>query len=293
MSDPHPDDASAHWRTLFEESLAEIERAVSWATRRLCLPRDDAEEFRSWVYEKLIEDDYRILRDFGNRSSLATYLVTVILNLGRDYRTQKWGRWRPSAAAERLGLVAMQLETLLYRDGFSLDEAVESLRSNHAVKLSKVEIVDLAAKLPARTPLAFEGEAKIASAAAGTRTDARVLEQERGETLRRTQEALAESLAVLSVEDRLVLKMHYQSGLTIAAIATALDLDQRTLYTRRDRCLRQLKSVLESRGLESTQIFEALSWFESDFEVNYGVQPAEFGPNAPSNESRAEVEDSP
>ena len=49
-------------------------------------------------------------------------------------------------------------------------------------------------------------------------------------TLKRARQALKSALAELEVEDRLILKMHHQSGLTISAIAAALDVDQRRLY---------------------------------------------------------------
>ena len=101
--------------------------------------------------------------------------------------------------------------------------------------------------------------------------------------LERARAALTGALAELDVEDRLVLKMHYRSGLTIAAIAAALDLDQRGLYTRRDRCRRQLKASLERRGLAAADVLEALGWAEADFEVDYGVETGEVGGTGPSN----------
>ena len=278
-------------KALFERYLERIEGVVSWVSRRFCMSADDAEEFRSWVHVKLIEDDYRVLRSFSGRSGMATYLTSVIQNLARDYRMSRWGRWRPTVAAERLGLVAVQLETLVDRDGFSLDEAVEMLRSNHGVRRSRLELVDLAAKLPPRVRLRFEGDDDIASAPASTRADQGVTEKERMEILERTREVLTSALAELDVEDRLVLKMHYQSGLTISAIATALDLDQRGLYTRRDRCRRQLKSSLERRGLGAAEVLEALGWAEADFEVDYGVEKHEVDGTDPSNSAKARDEE--
>lgn len=291
MSDQPSEGSSEHFRALFEGSLDQIERAVSWISRRLTLTGDDADEFRSWVHEKLIDDDYRVLREFTGKSKLATYLVAVIQNLGRDYRLKEWGRWRPSAAAERLGLVAVQLEILLHRDGFSLDEGTEILRSNHRVQMNRLQIADLAGKLPPRTPLSFEGDAGIESAAANIRSDQEVLESERGETLKTTEEALTESLGELDTEDRLILKMHYQSGLAIATIAAALDLEQRSLYTRRDRSLRRLKKGLETQGLEASQVFDALGWSQADFKVEYGLREAGFVQNEPSNPVETRMKD--
>ncbi len=274
-------------RALFERYLEQIERVVSWICRRFCMSPDDAEEFSSWVNVKLIEDDYRVLRGFSGRSGMATYLTSVIQNLARDYRMKRWGRWRPTAAAERLGLVAVQLETLVDRDGFSLDEAVENLRSNHGIRMSRLELVDLAARLPPRVRLRFEGDDKIATAASSERADRGIREAERMEILEGARKALVGCLAELEVEDRLVLKMHYQSGLTISAIAGALDLDQRRLYTRRDRCRRLLKASLEAKGLVAADVLEALGWAEADFELDYGVESDGVDGTEPSNSVNA------
>ncbi len=272
---------------LFERYLERIEGIVSWIARRCGMGPDDAEEFRSWAHLKLIEDDYRALRRFSGRSRMATYLTSVIQNLARDYRMSRWGRWRPTAAAERLGLVAVQLETLLDRDGFSLDESIEMLRANHGVRRSRLELTDLAAQLPQRVRLRFEGDDAVATAPASSRADQGVTEAERLETLEKAREALAGALAELDVEDRLVLKMHYQTGLTISAIAAALGLDQRRLYSRRDRCRRKLTASLEGRGVEGAEILEALGWAGADFEVDYDIEGTEVGKTAPSNSAKA------
>lgn len=293
MPDPQAVETTERFRALLEESLTQIERTVSWVATRLCLTGDDADEFRSWVHEKLVEDDYRVLRGFQGRSTLATYLVAVIQNLARDYRMKTWSRWRPSAAAERLGLVALQLETLRERDGFTLDEAAEILRSNHGVRMSGPELADLAAKLPARTPVRFEGDAGVATAVSEERADRGVRESERRATLANSKEALAGALAELDVLDRLVLRMYYRSGLTIAAIAAALNLEQRPLYNRRDRCLRTLKADLEDRGLNAAEVLDAVAWLDADFKVDFGLREAKDADNEPSNQVETKAEDEP
>ncbi|MFQ5349453.1 MAG: sigma-70 family RNA polymerase sigma factor [Thermoanaerobaculia bacterium] len=236
---------------------------------------------------KLIENDYHVLRSFSGRSGMATYLTSVIQNLARDYRMSRWGRWRPTAAAERLGLVAVQLETFIDRDGFTLDEAVEMLRSNHGVRLSRLELVDLAAKLPPRVRLRIEDDEALDTTPASYRADQGLTGTERREILEQARQALASSFSELDLEDRLVLKMHYQSGLTIAAIAAALDLDQRRLYTRRERCWRQLKAALERRGLGAAEVLDAVGWAEADFAVDFGLERPEVAGTEPSNSAEA------
>ncbi len=286
MAEPPREGEGERLRQLFELHLDEIERVISWIARRFAMGADDTEEFRSRVHLRLVEDEYRVLREFGGRSSFRTYMVSVVQNLARDYRMSRWGRWRPSAAAERLGLVAVQLECLLERDGFTLDEAIEMLRANHGVKMSRLELVDLAARLPRRTRPRLESVETAATVAADGRADAGVRQSEGEVILSHAQQALAEALRELEVEDRLILKMHYQSGLTIAAIAAALDLDQRGLYTRRDRCRRRLKQGLTARGVEVGAVLDALGWSGADFTLNYGLDGAELDETDPSNNPR-------
>lgn len=281
MSRPQEVRTSGELRLLYEENLEEIERIVSWVSRRLGLRGDELDDFRSWVHVKLIEKDYRPLRLFGERSGLGTYLVTVVQNLARDYRNGRWGRWRPSAAAERLGVTAVQLEILTERDGFSLAEATEMLRRNYGVRKSEVEIADLATLLPGRQPVSVEGGDRVESATAPERADQGAVDAAQTKALRDAQAALSQALQGLSVEDRLILKMHFQSGLTIAAIAGALGIPQRQLYTRRDRSLRQLSGSLTERGLNPREVLEALEWSDADLEINYDVddEAREVGPS--------------
>ena len=75
---------------------------------------------------------------------------------------------------------------------------------------------------------------------------------------------LGRSLAELEVADRLLLKMHYESGLRISAIARVLGLKQRELYTRRDRCLRQLQRSLVGAGLDGVHVLDAAGSSQSN-----------------------------
>jgi hypothetical protein len=75
-----------------------------------------------------MENDYRAIRAFAGRSSLHTYLLSVIAHYYQDWRNARLGKWRPSTEARRLGPVAVRLETLIGRDGLTLDQACELLR---------------------------------------------------------------------------------------------------------------------------------------------------------------------
>ena len=140
---------------LFLSQLAVIERVISFVSSRHHLPGVDADDFGAHVKLKLIEDDYAVLKKFEGRSSLRTYLTVVIQRLFLDYRIAAWGKWRPSAEATRGGEIAILLERLTSRDGYSFDEACELLETNHQVTLPRAELEAMAGRLPGRTAAAF------------------------------------------------------------------------------------------------------------------------------------------
>ena len=78
-----------------------------------------------------------MLRRFEGRSSLTTYITVVVQRLFLDRRNRLWGKWRPSAEARRLGPTAVLLERLVSRDGWSAEQALETLRVNHGVTVDR------------------------------------------------------------------------------------------------------------------------------------------------------------
>jgi RNA polymerase sigma factor for flagellar operon FliA len=248
-----------------------VEQVVASIARRKCLSPDEADDYASWVRLRLIEDGGAVLHKFQGRSSLSTYLTTVLHNLLRDYRIAKWGKWRPSAAARRLGVEAVQLETLLVRDGFSFAEAVAILRHNHGVDLSDGELEELAGRLPSRAPRRFEGEEALARLAGEADGEDRVRQGERCALARRLEEALDAALAGLAHEDRLILKLHLNDDFSLADVARTLHLEQKPLYRRVERLLAGLRSDLEARGVTDGEVRDLIGTDVTTLRVDYGV----------------------
>jgi len=277
-------------RSPYEAHLDVIEGLLRRVAARRCISVDEAEDFSSWARVKLLEDDCAILGKFRGRSSLKTFLVTVLQNLFRDYRIAKWGKWRPSAKAKRLGVDAVRLETLLYRDGLGFDEAAEILRRNHGVSASIAELAELAGELPPRMSRRTVGEGALdtlAEPAEDGGVDARVRDEERWAAAERAEKGLAGALRCLDPEDRLILKMRFEDGLTVAAIARTLGLDQKPLYRRIERCLSALRSGLEERGVAAETVSELLGWNRLELYVDYGDLALETGVPRPSHGQRS------
>lgn len=242
------------------EHLDFVERTVGAIARRNALSAWEADDLEGQVKLRLISNDYAILRKFEGKSRLTTYLTTVIQNLFRDFRIQQWGKWRPSAAAKRLGDVGVQLESLLYRDRFSFGEAAELLRNRFGVQASDEELLELGRCLKPRTTRRFESDRVLSSLSAPEHGDQRVVDGERSASQERVGRALAGVLASLEAEDRLILKLRFADGLTIRSVADTLHLDPRGIYARVRRILRTVRARLVEAGIECQDVLDLLEW---------------------------------
>lgn len=241
---------------ILTEHLPRIGRVAASIARRHALRDDVAAEFESWVRLKLVEDDYAVLRKFRGESSLDTYLAVVIARLFRDFRAREWGRWRPSAAAQRRGRLAVRLEMLLYRDRFSLNQAVELLLSSEAGTNNRRALLALARELPARPPLrpiAFDSELTEAVAEV-TSADRAVNWSEIERERERTHVLLHEAIGQLDPEDRVIMRARYWDGLSVADIARMLGLEQKPLYRRLERLHARVRASLEASGVRHEDV---------------------------------------
>ena len=233
-------------KDLFLAHLPHIDKVVAHLCRKHHFQKEECEDFRGRVRVKLIDDDYGIIRKFQGRSSLNTYLTTVVSNEMKDFLNHLWGKWRTSAEAKRLGPVAIRLEKLL-RDGLSLDQAVRTLQTNHKVEMSAQELADMAARLPDWVPRKPVGEELLENQPSKDRTDSHAEGKEREAIRHKVLAALQEIREALPPEDQLILKMK-GDDFTVADISHTLGLEQKPLYRRIERIFKDLREQLERQG---------------------------------------------
>jgi RNA polymerase sigma factor (sigma-70 family) len=241
-------------RALLESHYDLVCQKLQRLSRRGGLPEHEAEELRSWALLKLVEDDYRILASWQGRSSFSTYLNVVLVNLMRDYRCHVWGKWRPSAAAQRSGPSGVLLERLLFRDGLSFEEAIERMRTQHGISLSRTELEGLAVRLPRRSGHWRADEEELLQIPVDGQVESRLDDRERALVATHLRELLLPALRSLPAEERLLLKLHYWDHLSLAAISPLLGRPQRKLYPLRDRCLKKIRRHLEKANLSVDQV---------------------------------------
>lgn len=265
---------------LFLSQLAAIERVISFVSSRHHMPGVEADDFASHVKLKLIEDDYAILRKFQGRSSLRTYLTVVIQRLFLDYRISAWGKWRPSAEALRGGEIAVLLERLMTRDGYGFEEACELLETNHQLTVPRASLEVIAGRLPVRTRRRFESDEALAQVAADQPpTDNVIAERERTAAAGRIAAALKAATAGLDAQDRLIIALRFEDGRSVVEIAKLLRLEQKSLYRRIERLMKELRGRLEAQGVGASalEIFDSpavsIEWSD-DTEERSKVRPS-------------------
>ncbi len=235
----------------FEENLELIYDVIQFVCRKSQLYGEDAEDFQSETLVKLMAEDYLVLRKFQGKSSLKTYLNTVIHRIFQDYRNKRWGKWRNSAEAKRQGEVAMRLERLIVRDGRNFKEAVQSMRLNEGCALSEAELYHIAEKLPPRSVKAHTGEDALKHLPnEEINPDSLMILNEASAFHQRFERVLRQALQTLNEEERLLVKFSYFHNLSIAEIARAgVNRDAKKLYRNREKALRKLKSFLIREGI--------------------------------------------
>jgi RNA polymerase sigma factor for flagellar operon FliA len=246
---------------LFLEHLGWINRVSAMTCAQHGVRGPEAEDFAASVRLKLMENDYAIIRGHRGESSLRTFLAAVVYRKFLDYWRQERGRWRPSAMARRLGPPVPDLEALVYRDGFRLDQAGEKLRTSGHTILSDRELGGLLKKLPPREPLRrreVSTDEVPDTTEADDRADDGVTGAEKNALRDHVTGALKRAMAQLTPEDRVILRMHMVDGLTLAEVARTLRIEQKPLYRRVNRLRERLRTIMEAEGVHGDDVQDVM-----------------------------------
>ena len=223
--------------------LGEVIRAV---IRRGRLLPSDAEDFSQSVQLKFLESGYEAFARFDGRSSLRTYLTTVVWRLLLDWRIAAYGKWRPSAAARRLGEQAVRLDRLLNRDGMTVDEAIQvAARAPEALPEPVLRMS--ADRLPRRRRHIRVAD-DVLQLVAREFPDP-VEARERAMRARKTRIALGQAFNQLNPEERRLMSLRYRQSMTVREIASLLNVDAKRLYRTFDRLVGKLRRDMGASGV--------------------------------------------
>ena len=233
-------------------------RVIEGIARRHRLADDEFKSFRSYAYERLLDRELRMIRAYTGRAAPRTYLTVVLTNVYRDFRIRQVGKFRPSAAAQRLGPAAVLLDTLIHRDGQSREEAIRQVLHRDDVELAEAELRRIVQFLPSRTRRTQLRLDDVPTPTSGD--DPRRIHErdERAERMSDCREALREAMSTLPVEDQEILHLHVWEGKTLAAVSRELQLKQKPLYRRVKGAYRRLRAHLEARGFRGEDVTDLL-----------------------------------
>lgn len=264
MSDEREDS-----RALFLQELQTIERAIRFASRRASLPPEEADDFGSWVMLKLIEDDYAVLARHDRRSSFAAFISVVVHRLLLDYRIAQWGKWHASAKAKRMGEPAITIESLLHRDGRSIDE-VFPLLLRRWPELTREQVDAIAGELPMRLARPRAVDVELAENVVDASTlDEPIFMAERVLLARRIESVVRAALDELDAEQRLLLRLRFEGGMSVAGISRMLHIEQKPIYRRIQHALAALRVRLQRLGIGAEEVEEVLSCRFTDLDLGF------------------------
>src|SRR4029453_14820944 len=157
------------------------------------------------------------------------------------------------------------------RDRLPFDEAVEHVLAR-GVAASRRECEEIWADLPQRPSRRNETDADLEEIAAAPAPDGVVADEQR-DRAERTGAALSNALDTLDAADRLIIRLRFQDGFTVARIAQLVGHDQSALYRRIDKLLNRMRETLLASGVGAPDIGELLGNPIVDFPAFLGSRP--------------------
>jgi RNA polymerase sigma factor (sigma-70 family) len=231
-----------------------------------------AEEAALFVMDKLAEDNWRRLNAFTGQSTLATYIGALTLRLLEDFARSRYGRIKPPQWVRRLGGIWETLFRLLCLERYTPAEAVAILEARQACAPATAEkaAYQLLGEIPSCG--AHRGEETglpedlPAEAEEISKPQQQMEQEEREQVLEslgrivfahaRSTEAtplMERMLAVpirLEPRERLLLKLCFRDGLSVAEAGRMLGYNRHQAHGRLRRLLDRLRGDLAAAGLD-------------------------------------------
>lgn len=195
--------------------------------------------------------------DFDRSGSFETWLRAVALNLCRDARRQRLGRFRPFAALQRLPPLEQRVFRLRHELGFTFDQALQSLTPEFpGLTEARMAAADdsVSVRLSARQRWALLTRRPRLESVDGVADDAPVeiaappeqADPEWQVLMRESAGRLAAALATLSADERLLVRLRFERGVTLKRLATMFGYrDVQTADRRIRDVLGRLRAALQ------------------------------------------------
>ncbi len=194
--------------------------------------------------------------DFDRPGRFETWLHAVALNLCRDARRRRLGRFRPLAAIRRLPLLEQRVFRVRYEQGLSFDQTL-SLLASEFPGLTETRLAEADSRVSgqvssrqrwsflARRPQ-LEPIDVLSAPECGEDIGSSSPDPEWLAITHETHDRLKLAMATLTPADRLLIRLRYDQGLTLARVATMAGFrDVQTADRRIRELLRRLRAMLD------------------------------------------------
>ena len=219
---------------------------------------NDQSECSLFIIDSLKADNYKRLRAFKGKSSLNTYLYSLINSLVIDFRRKKFGRRRIPSGVVKLGKWAEAVYRFVCWQKFSFDDAYDFLKVDGLFAGSYIEFIketEPVRKAPCRENPAFqssdetrESDWKHVNDAGSNPLEILVQKLEREKRIKALQ-VIRETTTGLSENDQLLVKLIYGSDLSVAAAAKVIGLPTSTARKRLKSLLTKYREFLLAEGI--------------------------------------------
>jgi RNA polymerase sigma factor (sigma-70 family) len=278
------EEETAVYREMINEHFALIERQCFRAVKRqlkghsklntLVNIENEALELSNLVLDTLQRDNYHVLRQFKGNARLSTYIITIVARQAVDMVRKKLGRSREKERARRYGKLGLLIYEKIIREGRTVSAAYPELTACDGITESMEEVETILRKIKGRKSnppspletganpvvkeglsLKADGSEKEEVVIPDTHSDPQELLMKEQQN-RKVEEAVRETIAQLSGEERMVLRMRFPAGegeppRKIEQVSKLLGISQKAAYKRIDRLLKKCRRLLEEKGVSS------------------------------------------
>jgi RNA polymerase sigma factor for flagellar operon FliA len=254
-----------NWEQVLVDLLPTVQAAVRSFGRRRNLSAEDQDDLQGDIYEKLVTDDYHALRNFEGRSSMKTYLTTLVTRLAVDRQRQQEGRWRPSAAAKRLGEHAVAIDELITRRNYPIHEVWHIMKNRPGFTLTESETEALCEQLPRRAERfkqvnfkrdEMDEQGLDIDSVTDKRPDPETeyIMKQSGDTQKQARQLLAKFSTSLTSREQLVLRMSYEDDLKLSEMVRQLGMTRHKIESLIKSIHVRFRQLLLQNGIREEQL---------------------------------------
>ncbi|ARA92694.1 MAG: hypothetical protein D6685_08145 [Bacteroidetes bacterium] len=248
-------DPERGYRVLLDRYTGVVLRMI----RKFMRDPDEVMEVYTGICERFRAQDYQALRRFQPDGKLVPWLSVVVANACRDQFRKNKAVSMPRSVLDQLEERERLVFRYYYQERYTFQEIVYLIRTRHAMACTASDVVEavgritsllsakkkwhLLAALNANTPALSLEEMKAVGREPGEPSPF----QETSEDDRASQ--LQAAVQGLPPEDRLLVLLRFEQGMTADQIARVMDFDNRKqVYTRLRTVLNRLRRQLNETG---------------------------------------------